>query len=419
LEDLLVSEKAKVLSAKPRILVLFGNIPLLGNERANIETLAQLQEQGAAVLFLIRREWTRDYIQKELRRRNLPFATTPFFKAVRFGVGLKAWLRNFGAIIAGSWVLLRRIRKFRATHLHVGSVAWMLNFFPALMLTRTPLVFRAGELPPRHHLLWRWVWWYTCQRAVVFVCDSYFIRDQIIALGAPAERCRVIYAPAPKRSPAGLLGAAKTEELLTVLYVGQITAGKGIDLLVAVAQRLIREYSVRFVIAGDYSWQNPLGQKLVAEIRNLGIQDRIVFTGYVEDIGRLYAQAHLHVAPSVSEEAYGLTVVEAKEHGLPSIVFPTGGLKELIEHDYDGWICENRNSQSLEYALRQYLTEPSRLATQGQRARGSLSARLQVHEFGYKWAQVYGIFANDESSGIPKRSAGRYEAHANLPPTRA
>ena len=60
-------------------------------------------------------------------------------------------------------------------------------------------MFRAGELPPRHHALWRWIWRYTCRRAAVFVCDSQFLKDQIVALGAPPERCEVIYAPAPSR----------------------------------------------------------------------------------------------------------------------------------------------------------------------------------------------------------------------------
>ena len=112
---------------------------------------------------------------------------------------------------------------------------------------------------------------------------------------------------------------------MTVFYIGQISANKGVDLLVDVALRLVVEYPVRFLIAGDYSWKNPMAQALIQKVGDLGLQDRIVFTGFVDDIDPLYAQSHVHVAPSVLEEAYGLTVVEAKKHSLPSIVFPSGG----------------------------------------------------------------------------------------------
>jgi hypothetical protein len=116
------------MSLDARILVLFGNVLLLGNERANIETIDQLKQRGEEVLFLIRREWTVESIQTELKRRNLPFLFAPFYDAIRRGNGLRVWLRNIGGIIGGSWVLFRRIRPFKATHLHVGSTAWILNF---------------------------------------------------------------------------------------------------------------------------------------------------------------------------------------------------------------------------------------------------------------------------------------------------
>ncbi len=46
------------MSSAPRILVLFGNVPLHGQERGNIEALDALRRTGCEVLFLIREEWT-------------------------------------------------------------------------------------------------------------------------------------------------------------------------------------------------------------------------------------------------------------------------------------------------------------------------------------------------------------------------
>lgn len=283
----------------PRILVLFGNVPLYGNERINIETLDQLQQRGAAVLFLIRKEWTEQAIQPELRRRGLAFRCVPYYDAVRRGVGWYTWWRNLRGILGGSLALLREARRFRASHLHVGTTSWVLNFLPALMLSPLPLVFRAGDVPALHHPLWRWVWRYTRRRAAAFVCDSEFVRGRLIGLGAPPERCSVIYAPAPTRAKITDGGAVNGEaagveaasgatwapgQPPTFLYVGQISAEKGVDLLVEAAIPLAQRRACRFVIAGDYTWRNPLGEALVARISELGLEQWISFTGFVDDI---------------------------------------------------------------------------------------------------------------------------------------
>ena len=52
----------------------------------------------------------------------------------------------------------------------------------------------------------------------------------------------------------------------------------------------------------------------------------------------LMRQCHVHVCPSRWEEPYGLVAVEAKTVGIPSIIFPSGGLKELIEHGTNGYL---------------------------------------------------------------------------------
>jgi glycosyltransferase involved in cell wall biosynthesis len=253
-----------------------------------------------------------------------------------------------------------------------------------------PLVYRACDLPTRHHILWRWVWKYICRRTAVFVCDSKFIRDRIIELGAPADRCQVIHSPAPDRpvSPQPIAcNAAKS--LTTVLYVGQISQHKGVDLLVEVAKRLLDQFPVRFILVGDYKWKNELGENLVRSVEQLGLQERIVFKGFLEDLEPVYAESSIHVAPSVWDEPYGITVVEAKLHGLPSVVFPSGGLVELVEHCREGWVCTDRTATSLEMGLRYYLENPEKISEHGKSASASLEGRLHLNEYADRWTRAY------------------------------
>lgn len=375
----------------PRILVLFGNVPLFGQERANIEALDALQQTGCEVLFLIRGEWTKDSIQPELNRRNLRFLVVPYFDAVRYGVSFRVWWNNLKGILGGSWQLLRQIRVFRATHIHVGSTANVLNFLPALMLTRLPLVFRAGDVPSQHHLLWRWVWIFARWRTGHFVCDSNFIRDRLVGMGAKQDICSVLYAPAPRRTHAGAAAVLpfKPANILSVIYIGQISQAKGVHLLVEAALHLCQKRDdIRFVIAGDYEWNNPLGRSLVEQVSQSGLQDRIVFTGFVENIDGLYGQADVHVCPSLCDEAYGLTVVEAKGRGVPSIIFNSGGLPELVSDGVDGTVCKDKSSAAIMNAIVAYADDRSLLQSQGEAARQSLH-RLQIDGFARRWRKIY------------------------------
>jgi len=382
------------MSSPPRILVLFGNVPLYGQERGNIEALDALRRTGCEVLFLIREEWTKDTIQAELNRRGLKFVFVPYFDAVRHGVSLKVWWNNLMGIVGGSRQLLQLIRSFKATHIHAGSTSNVLNFLPALMLTRLPLVFRAGDVPPQHHWLWRMVWRFTRWRAAHFVCDSRFIQAKLAALGVKNVRSSVIYAPGPRRVKSGatvapLLPSRIGKRPFTVLYVGQISQEKGVGLLVEAAISLSRERSdIRIMLAGEYAWNNPFARELLASVARAGLQDRIVFTGFVEDIDVLYDQADLHVCPSLCDESYGLTVVEAKERRLPSLVFASGGLTELVEHGAGGWVCEEKTAAVLVRAIAYCAEHTEVVAKQGQAAHASLSG-LEMSRFEEKWNEVY------------------------------
>ena len=90
----------------------------------------------------------------------------------------------------------------------------------------------------------------------------------------------------------------------------------------------------------------------------------------------------------VTVVADGLVAVEAKSAGIPSIVFPSGGLKELIKHGTDGWVTQSKGVDELADALQYYLLNPEITEEQGRNARNSLKA-LQMDSFSERWLNVY------------------------------
>jgi glycogen synthase len=115
-----------------------------------------------------------------------------------------------------------------------------------------------------------------------------------------------------------------------VLFHGRLSIQKGPDYFLKAAQKVLqKEKNVRFIISG----KGDLLPQLVNEAISLGIIDKVMFTGYIEDkkLPYLYAIADCYVLPSVSEP-FGLTVLEAMANGVPAIVSKSTGVSEIINH---------------------------------------------------------------------------------------
>jgi glycosyltransferase involved in cell wall biosynthesis len=377
-----------------RILVLFGNVPLLGQELSNIRVLEALRAAGSDVLFLIRGEWTRDTIQPELNRCGLPWVAVPYFDTVRRGQSLRVWVRNLAGILGGSWHLLRWHRRFRPTHIHAASPEHIVNFLPALALLRTPLVYRAGDAPVLHHWLWRAVWSFAIWRVNCFVPNSRYVQGTLLASGIPPAkivRAGGIAPLLPGRVSSGHAALPPPRpDLCTFVYLGQLAAHKGVDLLIEAAiARCSTSRGCRFLLAGNYSWNNPFADALRARVQRLGLADRIVFLGYVTDVPGLLGLADVHVCPSVAEEPFGNVVIEAKQMRKPSIIFPSGGLPELVEHGIDGYVCQEKSASALEAAFACYEGARDTAREQGNAATRSLDRLAGAGTFAEQWARVY------------------------------
>ena len=110
-----------------------------------------------------------------------------------------------------------------------------------------------------------------------------------------------------------------------LLFVGRLNLIKNIDnLLKAIA--MLKDKGIPLVIVGADSWKNS-NYKLVIE--ELGIQDRIQFTGAVDqDLDAIYAMASVFCFPSFAE-SFGMPPLEAMASGIPVVVSNTTSLPEV------------------------------------------------------------------------------------------
>jgi glycosyltransferase involved in cell wall biosynthesis len=113
-----------------------------------------------------------------------------------------------------------------------------------------------------------------------------------------------------------------------ILYVGRIQARKNLPRLVEAYARLRKQgLDARLVMVGKRDWQS---EQLLAKIKDLGLEDSVIFPGFVpfEDLPLFYNAAEVFVFPSFFE-GFGLPVVESMASGVPTITSFGSSLEEV------------------------------------------------------------------------------------------
>lgn len=100
------------------------------------------------------------------------------------------------------------------------------------------------------------------------------------------------------------------------------------ELLTALADVKAQNPDVLLAIAG----KGPLRAPLAAQVAELGLQDQVMFLGFLPevDLPVAYQAADLTVIPSQSLEGFGLVLLESLACGTPALCTPVGGMPEVL-----------------------------------------------------------------------------------------
>ncbi len=103
--------------------------------------------------------------------------------------------------------------------------------------------------------------------------------------------------------------------------------------------------------------------------RSLGVHERIRWLGVQREVAPLYAMADAFLLPT-SYETFSLATFEAAASGLPLLVTPVNGVRELLEPGVNGFFIDRRPG-GISDALRQLSDDPGRRLEMGRAARRS------------------------------------------------
>lgn len=115
------------------------------------------------------------------------------------------------------------------------------------------------------------------------------------------------------------------------LFVGSLTEGKGIlDLINGFIEFSHVDKDYKLLIVADIG-DDIFSQNVIAQVDNAGLENKIIFLGYRDDVAKLMQKATALVMPS-KFEAFGLVTAEAMFNGCLVIGRNTGGTKEQFDN---------------------------------------------------------------------------------------
>lgn len=161
-----------------------------------------------------------------------------------------------------------------------------------------------------------------------------------------------------------------------IIFVGSLIPKKGISYLINAMAQVIKKFTnVELLIVGDGSEL----RRLVNQTKELGIEDFIRFTGYVDDPSKYINLANFLVLPSISEE-FGLVLLEAMRGSKAVVATKVGGIPEVVKHDETGILVEPKSSDRLARAMLKLLQDPKKCDYMGRRGRERLLQRFTLKQ---------------------------------------
>ncbi len=195
---------------------------------------------------------------------------------------------------------------------------------------------------------------------VATISDS--SREDLVKMGFP--RSDVVVVPVGLRLPEMPPPAGRRENL--VLSIGRLKGYKRLDLLVAAAKSVIdRRSDTSFVIAG----RGDYGAKLTQLVRSYGVEKQVLMPGFVTDAEKeeLYRRCKLQVISS-EKEGWGLTILEAASHEVPTVAFDAPGARDAIVDGKTGVLVPSGDTTALADAILGLLDDEPRRQRMGEEA---------------------------------------------------
>jgi glycogen synthase len=204
-------------------------------------------------------------------------------------------------------------------------------------------------------------------------CISRIVKRNLLNRGMKIGNSHIIYQGIPIEQFPEKITTENMQKPVRILYAGQLHFYKGVHTIIEALVKLkentkeaIPEFTL--TIAGKGADTDPYTDNLKIQAKEGGIPTD--FLGIVPhyEMSEVYQKHDLFVFPSIWEEPFGLTHIEAMASGLPVVSTANGGQGEFLKAEENALVFPPGDAEALSVCLERLMTDVDlfkKLAHQG------------------------------------------------------
>lgn len=180
----------------------------------------------------------------------------------------------------------------------------------------------------------------------------------------------------------------KSEESV-VGIAARLEAVKDISTFIKAAKEIVEKRNksskpVKFIIAGSGSLEN----QLKAQVNALGLDNEVIFTGFVKDIEKLMSIFDINVISSI-QEALCISIIEGMGMGIPAVGTDAGGVNEVILDNITGSLVKCGDYEALASKITYILDNKSLYELYSKNSIEHIKDKFLAEEMTKKIEQLY------------------------------
>jgi len=347
-------------------------------------------------------EWT-----KPIKYRDIPVIHVPFLWHNARSSFTSALLRTFSVC---------RREKFDVVHTHtlLPGIAGRI----AARLAGVPCVVHTFHSWPPHlykSIVFKWAFYATEIVAAHFAHAILFqnpddLRSWKKIPGIPVKKATLVgngidFSSITKRVGSGAREKIReefglTEETLVITNIARFEPQKGHFFLLQALKHLVTQLDrkVALLLVGIGIDQ----EKIEAEVKRLGLEDMVIFTGYRQDVPDILSASDVSVMAS-HYEGIPRALMESMALGLPVVATDVPGTHALIQSGETGLLVQYGDVPGFSGALSKILTDTTLAKSVGEKGRNLVQTKFNEYTVADRVEEVYKHILNkNKYTPLPK-----------------
>jgi len=206
------------------------------------------------------------------------------------------------------------------------------------------------------------------------------VRNYIASRAVKREKIRLIFTGVDTKQFQKIDSSFRSEfgiseDTFLIGIVAILRGAKRHKDLIDAVKALSEKYNLKLVIAGE----GPQWDNLQNKIKEDGLLDKVIMTGYRSDTVNILSAIDLFVLPS-NMEALGTALLEAEACGVPVVGSRVGGIPEALEDGGSGLLFECENVDDLTIKIEKFIVDKEFYAKASKRAREFVEEKFSVEK---------------------------------------